>query len=354
MNNHFIDSDIHEITNNLGNEYQKFSGKKILITGGNGFLGQYFIAVFHRLNSNFLSKPCSITIMDNLIVPSSKGFDLFDDSNIQFINHDVIEEIDWDGDLDIVIHAAGIASPYYYRAYPMETLKVSTVGCTNMLELARQHQARFIFFSSSEIYGDPDPRHVPTSESYRGNVASMGPRACYDESKRLGETLCYIYHTQFGLNTNVIRPFNIYGPGMSPSDYRVIPNFGASIKLNEPLRIYGNGKQTRTYCYISDALTGFLKTIINGVSGEPYNIGNNKPEVSVLELVQAIEKVLECKVKFDIVEHPDSYPSDEPMRRCPDIRKAKLQLNYQPNIDLEEGLSRFLSWSEQHYPSSKE
>ncbi len=353
MNNLLIKSDIQEIINNLSDEYEYFNGKKILITGGNGFLGRYFLAVFHRLNNDYLSKPCTVSIFDNLIIPSKNDFDLFDDSNIQFINYDVTEKIDWNGDLDIIIHAAGIASPYYYRAYPMETLKVSTIGSSNMLELAKSHQARLIFFSSSEIYGDPDPKHVPTSESYRGNVSSMGPRACYDESKRLGETLCYIYHTQFGLNTNVIRPFNVYGPGMPPSDYRVIPNFGASIKLNEPLKVYGNGRQTRTYSYVSDALTGFLKTIIKGVPGEPYNIGNDKPEVSVLDLIQVIEKVLGCKIKFDIIEHPDTYPSDEPMRRCPDIRKAKLQLDYHPNIDLETGLSRFLLWSDQHYPASK-
>jgi UDP-glucuronate decarboxylase len=186
-------------------------------------------------------------------------------------------------------------------------------------------------------------------ESYRGNVSCQGPRACYDESKRAGETLCYIYHTQHGTATNTIRPFNVYGPGMQETDYRVLPNFASRIKSGSPLHIYGDGTQTRTFCYITDALVGFFKVFLKGVPGEAYNIGNPKPEISMIDLAGALKKISSSEIKYDIIEYPDSYPADEPMRRSPDIRKARLQLGFEPIVGFEEGLSRFLSWTDEVY-----
>jgi UDP-glucuronate decarboxylase len=261
----------------------------------------------------------------------------------------VTKDFEWEGDLDYIIHAAGIASPYYYRAYPLETLEVAITGTRKMLELAEAHDARFTFFSSSEIYGDPDPKHVPMAESYRGNVSCQGPRACYDESKRVGETLCYIFHNTHGTHTNTIRPFNVFGPGMQETDYRVLPNFASRIKGGLPLHVYGTGNQTRTFCYITDAIVGFLSVIIKGVAGEAYNIGNPDPEISMVELVQTIEKISAQKVEYDVVEYPDSYPADEPNRRAPDIRKARVQLDFNPTVGIDEGLKRFLDWSDTTY-----
>jgi UDP-glucuronate decarboxylase len=206
--------------------------------------------------------------------------------------------------------------------------------------------------SSSEIYGDPDPRHVPTPESYRGNVACQGPRACYDEGKRVGETLCHIYHERFGTHVNTVRPFNVYGPGMLKDDYRVLPNFAGRIVAGDRLKVYGSGAQTRTYCYVTDAMTGFFKVLLRGVPGEVYNIGCPAPEVSVLNLVQVIERVLGRPIAYDVIEHPDSYPADEPLRRCPDIRKAAVQLAFSPQIGLEEGLGRFLTWAADAYTAA--
>ena len=226
---------------------------------------------------------------------------------------------------------------------------MAITGTRLMLELAEAHDARFAFFSSSEIYGDPDPAHVPTAESYRGHVSCQGPRACYDESKRVGETLCYIFHGKNGTKTNTIRPFNVFGPGMQETDYRVLPNFASRIKAGLPLNVYGTGNQTRTFCYITDAMVGFLRVILKGVPGEAYNIGNPKPEISMVDLVQRIEKVSSRKVTYNVVEYPDSYPADEPNRRCPDIRKARLQLDYEPGVDLDEGLRRFLTWADGVY-----
>jgi len=345
----YIDSDITEICERLDAASDMLAGKTVLLTGGRGFLGRYFGETISRLNKSRLSEPCSLILLDNLITSGELGRQPFGDEHVQFIQHDAIEPFAFDGHVDYVVHAAGIASPFHYRAYPLQALDVAVQGSRHMLELARANNARYTFFSSSEIYGDPDPRHVPMQESYRGNVATQGPRACYDESKRLGETLCYIYHHTYGVQTNVIRPFNIYGPGMQETDYRVLPNFAKQIKMGQPLHVYGTGDQTRTFCYVTDAMVGFLLTILHGVPGETYNVGNPKPEISVLELVENIQNVLDLTLERNVTEHPDSYPADEPNRRCPDIRKAQIQLSYQPIVDLPEGLSRFLAWTDLAY-----
>jgi UDP-glucuronate decarboxylase len=338
-------SDIEEVATRLGAAARDFSGKTVLLTGGRGFLGRHFTDVFAYLNEHVLERPCRVVVLDNLITGRRDTAGPPVRPNIEFLQHDVIQPFKWDGPLHYVVHAAGIASPFYYRAFPLETLEVAVRGTRNMLELATEARARFAFFSSSEIYGDPDPRHVPTPESYRGNVACQGPRACYDESKRVGETLCYVFHEKHGTATNVIRPFNVYGPGMQEMDYRVLPNFASRIKGKRPLSVYGSGNQTRTFCYVTDALVGFLLTILRGVPGEAYNIGNPKPEISMVDLVKRIEGVLGRSVDHNIVEYPDSYPTDEPSRRCPDIRKARLQLEFEPNVDLDEGLRRFFRWA---------
>lgn len=301
-----------------------------------------------NLNKNRLDRPCRLTVLDKHI--PSRGRESSPASPyFSFIRHDVTETFQSDTKIDFIVHMAAVPSPYYYRAYPLETLEVATTGTKLMLDLAKAHRAAFLFVSSSEIYGDPDSAHVPTPESYRGNVACQGPRACYDESKRLGETLAYIYHQHFGLKTNVVRPFNVYGPGMNETDYRVLPNFASQIKGGKPLRIYGDGRQTRTFCYATDAVVGFLKVLLHGVPGEPYNIGNPEPEISILELAQLSQRIVGRKLDVHLIEYPDSYPADEPKRRCPDIRKAKLQLGYEPAISLEEGLGRFYDWAMQHY-----
>ncbi|NQV57558.1 MAG: NAD-dependent epimerase/dehydratase family protein, partial [Rhodospirillales bacterium] len=246
MTAQILNSDIEEIVERLKGAASDFSGKTVLLTGGRGFLGRYFMDIFAALNTEVLDEPAQLIALDNLITAGDAGKNIPNIPNVTFIEHDVIKPFEWDGPIDYIIHAAGIASPYYYRAYPLETLEVAISGTRNMLELADAKDARLVFFSSSEIYGDPDPKHVPMSESYRGNVSCQGPRACYDESKRVGETLCYIFHTRNGTATNTIRPFNVYGPGMQEADYRVLPNFASRVKAGEPLHIYGSGDQTRT------------------------------------------------------------------------------------------------------------
>lgn len=349
MSEFLLQSDIAEICTRLGASSRDFAGRTVLLTGGRGFLGRYFMEVFAYLNQHVLETPCRLIALDNLITAGKEGADIPEIDNVTFVQHDVVTPFTWDEPIHYVIHAAGIASPYYYRAYPLETLEVAVRGTRNMLELADRNDARLVFFSSSEIYGDPDPAHVPTAESYRGHVSCQGPRACYDESKRVGETLCHIFHEKNGTHTNTIRPFNVFGPGMQETDYRVLPNFANRIKAKMPLNVYGSGNQTRTFCYITDALVGFLLVVLKGVPGEPYNIGNPKPEISMVELVSRIEKVTKTKVAHNVIEYPDSYPADEPNRRCPDIKKARLQLGFEPSVDLDEGLHRFFTWADKVY-----
>ena len=346
----FLEKDINEICDLLSKTFKELEGKSIFLAGTGGFLGRYFLKTIAHYNSSCKNK-ISITGVDNVINADLLDDEIYADEKIKLIQGDICDDklLDDIGFHDYIVHAAGIASPFYYKSKPLETLNVAVDGSRILLDLARKMSARYTFFSSSEIYGDPHPDFVPIQESYRGNVATLGPRACYDESKRLGETLSYIYHHEYGTHTNIIRPFNIYGPGMQEKDYRVMPNFASRIKGGHPLRIYGAGTQTRTFCYIVDAMVGFFKVFVYGNPAEPYNIGNPSPEVTVSNLADIFQKTSGKEIGKVIIDYPDSYPADEPMRRCPDIRKARLQLSYNPEISLEDGVSRFLSWSEKNY-----
>lgn len=345
-----LDSDIDEICKSLGDAAAEFSGRRILVTGARGFLGRYFTDVFLRLNEKYLKEPCEIVGIDNMSTAGELGAELPKDRSFAFVRHDIVKPFYPERPVDYVLHLAGIASPYYYQKWPLETLEVATIGLKNVLELARASNARLLFFSSSEIYGDPDAAHVPTKESYNGNVSCLGARACYDESKRLGETLVRIYHNQFGVPGMIVRPFNVFGPGMQKLDYRVLPNFAAKVIAREPLNVYGTGTQTRTFCYVTDAIRGFLLALLRGIPGEPYNIGNPTPEISMIDLVRRVQKIVpELAVTYNVIEHPDTYPADEPQRRCPDITKARLQLGYQPKVELNDGLKRFFDWAKVTY-----
>ncbi len=339
-----LKEDIEAIFLNTKKISKLLQNKTILITGGNGFLGKYFVELLKRYNK-FLDKKITILVYDNNF---KKNFNEPND-NIRFVKHDVSKKIITRKKIDIIIHAAGIASPHYYRKKPIETLDVAINGTRNCLELAKKNDSKFIFFSSSEIYGDPNPKFVPTKETYRGNVSTLGPRACYDESKRLGETLCYIYNNYYKIHTNIIRPFNVYGPGMGQYDYRIFPNFISNALNRKKIKIYGSGNQSRTYCYITDAIEGFIRVICLGKSGEAYNIGNNKPEVSVKDVFSIFKKIYTDKIRVDFVSHPKSYPNDEPQRRCPDLSKSKKHLNYKPKVKLSEGLKKYLDWAKVHY-----
>jgi len=344
--NSLIRQDIHNIIESLEKELSLLEGKTILISGGAGFIGSYLVAVLLTLNEERFQKPCKIIVMDNFITGSRKNALIDAESNphFQLIEHDVSKPLP-DVNADYIIHAAGLASPFHYRKSPLETVDVFVGGTRNFLELARQKKVRgLLYFSSSEVYGDPHPDFIPTPETYWGNVSASGPRACYDESKRLGETLCSIYHQLYNLPVKIARPFNVYGPGMRMDDYRVIPTFLTRGLNNQPIQIYNHGNQTRTFCYITDAVQGFLKILLRGKAGEAYNVGSDNEEIGIASLAKITSKIFPKPIGVELINYPESYPAGEPQRRCPDLSKIKKELGFSPKIELEMGLAKTLKW----------
>lgn len=334
--------DLEKIAESLSDGLEQLEGSTVLIAGGNGFIGKYFVNSLLYLNEHILKKPCRIIVLDRSI--SADEPYLISNENIEIIEFDISKEISIEHKIDFIIHSASIASPVVYRKYPLETILVNVYGTKNLLDLAKKHNVKsFLYLSSSEIYGDPTPNQIPTKEDYRGNVSSTGPRACYDESKRVGETLCMTYLRQFSTPVKIVRPFNVYGPGLKPNDGRVISDFVSNSLTKGEVVLYSDGSPTRSFCYISDAIVGFLKVLLSKHNGESFNIGNDE-EVSMLELAKIVQnEVPDLKIRFEI--HPDKdYRIDNPQRRCPDLAKIKKSVGYTPTVKLKEGMGMMTQW----------
>ena len=353
-----LDEDLEAICVDLSSEFGQMSGGRLLITGGGGFLGYYLVqAALHFNRTRGTSAPIHVTVYDNYFrgVPQWLE-DLKGDKQLELRRHDMIEPLPKDfGRFDYIIHAAGIASPMYYRAQPLKCIDANINGLRNLLDHAVAQRAAghplrgFLFYSSSEIYGDPAAAAIPTPETYRGNVSCTGPRACYDESKRFGETLCVTYAKHEGLPVTMARPFNNYGPGLKITDGRVIPDFATNIFAGKDIVMFSDGSPKRTFCYATDAITGYYKVLVRGRGGEPYNVGIDKPEISVAELaaltVKAAAELLGYRGKVVLGKAAEAdYLVDNPNRRCPVIDKARTELGYQPKVSVEEGIYRSLIW----------
>ncbi len=342
-----VDQDMYRIAYGLGSSVKELEGRSLLITGGSGILGSYFVAAMEFLNKHILDQPCKVISVDNFLIAKKKNMvKEIDDPNITFKMHDVCVPMRIHEPVDYVVSAAGVASPIYYKRFPIETIDGTTVGVKNILEFSREKRIKsLLYFSSSEIYGDPDPKNIPTPETYRGHVSSIGPRACYDESKRLGETLCVTYHQVYQVPVKIVRPFNVYGPGMSPADHRAVPSFFSKGFNGQDLHVYGGGNQTRTFCYISDSIIGFMKILLSNRNGEVYNVGNDTGETNMNDLATLIvDQVFDNRIKAVLAEYPAQYPQDEPQRRCPDLTKIKNHLGYVPSVELKAGLKRMAIW----------
>jgi nucleoside-diphosphate-sugar epimerase len=353
-----LDEDLSRMAGALGDEFTEMEGSNVLITGGGGFLGYYLVqSVLFWNDRRAPQRPIHVTVVDNYRrgVPGWL-LALRENTNLVLLEHDIKQPLP--GGLPpfhYIVHAAGIASPTYYRRFPIETMDTNIHGLRHLLDYARSRQddadpvRGFLFYSSSEIYGDPPSGHIPTPEDYRGNVSCTGPRACYDESKRYGETLCVNFAQQYGLPVTMARPFNNYGPGLKITDRRVIPDFVRDVLGGRDIVMLSDGSPRRTFCYASDAITGYYKVLVKGRPGEPYNIGVERPEISMVELAERIAVL--ARRLFDyggrVVRSQSTeadYLVDNPNRRCPVIAKARRELGYEPVVDLEEGLHRSLTW----------
>lgn len=352
-----VNSDLSYICGHLAEEFAAMAGKKLLITGGAGFLGYYLVQAVLYWNQQSDLADIEVTIYDNYMrgVPDWLTA-LQDDPNLVLVKHDITHPLPEDmGDFQYIIHAASIASPIYYRQYPIETMDANVNGLRYLLEYCRVQQdgetpvEGFLFYSSSEIYGDPAPDAIPTAEDYRGIVSCTGPRACYDESKRYGETLCVNFARQYGLPIKTARPFNNYGPGLKISDRRVLPDFARDILAGRDIVMLSDGSPTRTFCYVADAIVGYFKILVKGRPGEAYNIGVEAPEISMVQLadvvVETAVSLFDYQGKVIRKESSDKeYLVDNPNRRCPQIGKARKELGYDPGITLDEGIKRSLLW----------
>lgn len=333
-------------------EREKFSGSTILITGAAGTMGFYLTHFFYKFRDvlNFKKVVC----LDNFILGKPAWIEnISDDPRVVFKKFDIIsdriEDIPEAADANFVLHMASIASPTFYRQFPIETIDANVWGLRRLLEFYREKNLRgFLFFSTSEIYGDPPADKVPTDENYNGNVSCTGPRACYDESKRFGETLCKYFALEFNLPVSVVRLFNAYGPGMKINDKRVVADFANNIFHGEDLTILSSGAPTRTFCHIADTAAGCLKTLLHG-RYDFFNIGIDKPEISITRLAEiyrdAGRKIFNYAGKINYAVSADKdYLTDNPQRRCPDISKARKILGYEPTIQVEQGVERFLQF----------
>jgi UDP-glucuronate decarboxylase len=296
-----------------------------------------------RANDTLLDRPCSLICLDNFRTGTRdrlRSLEARSDCSVLDVPVEQLGQLN----ADVVVHAASIASPPIYRRFPLETIEVNVLGTWNLLRLAQQRSAAsFLHLSSSEVYGDPDENAIPTREEYVGRVSFTGPRACYDESKRLSETLCRLYFERHGLNVKVIRPFNVYGPTLRLDDGRLIPDLLRQGLEGGPLILHSDGTPTRSFCYVTDFVAACLQVLTSNHNGEAFNVGRPE-EVSMRSVAALIGELFDIKDIRTAESADKRYLTDNPQRRCPDIGKIRDQVGWTPGVTLREGLRRTVSY----------
>jgi UDP-glucuronate decarboxylase len=341
--------DLNAIAEGL-NEFERlqFQNRTVLLCGGSGFLGMIFKSLFLYMNQRYLLNTKVISV-DNYITGTCPKD--IEGENLVNLTHDLSQplglKIGANQNIDFILNCSGLASPQGYSKYPLETLDISYLGTRHLLELAYQKNSiAYLAFSSSEIYGTPPDHLIPTPETYWGSFDGFGKRAPYDTGKKVIETLCWTFNSKYGVNTKIVRPFNVYGY-MAQNDFRVLPNFMNAVLKNEKIKVYGDGKQTRTFCWFTDFITGAIKVLLKG-KNEPYNIGNQENEISMIDLGKMIEKITNKPNLVQMISTPSAYVN-EPLRRCPDISKARTEIGYNPVVDVETGIRKFYEWAKKSY-----
>jgi dTDP-glucose 4,6-dehydratase len=312
---------------------------RAVITGGAGFLGSH-------LCDRMIERGWEIVCVDNLITGAAENIEhLANDRRFRFLRRDVCEPLDIEQSVDAVLHFASPASPDDYLKFPIETLKVGSLGTLHVLDLARAKQARFLMASTSECYGDPEVS--PQPEEYWGHVNSVGPRSVYDEAKRFSEAATMAYHRKQGVDTRIVRIFNTYGPRMRLNDGRALPNFLYQALSGQPITVYGNGKQTRSFCYVSDLIEGIVR-LLDSNEHLPVNIGNPH-EMTILEFAERVRALTGSRAELTF----RPLPQDDPQRRQPDIAKARKLLNWEPKVGLDEGLRLTLDYFQKKFAETQ-
>jgi len=312
--------DLESIKNRIS--LDKLQGKSVLLIGSSGFLGNWFIELFDYLGIDYLC---------------------YDPSENK--DHDICNSLLDLPRYDYVINCAGIASPEKYMKEPVLTLDISYIGTKNVLDYANKYNVESVLmFSSSEVYGTPNPNAIPTKEDYIGAIPTMGNRSCYDIGKQVLETLSFIYYNEFNTPVKMCRPFNLYGPYMGVNDNRVLSNWMRNYLTDKKITVYGDGKQTRTFCYAGDGIAMMMEILLNGKDGEVYNVGNPSPEVNMIELAEKFYEALEAEPNYEFIKYPSDYPSDEPLRRCPNIDKVVKHTNIIPSVDFKTGIKNMLEF----------
>ncbi|MCW4047181.1 MAG: SDR family oxidoreductase [Candidatus Bathyarchaeota archaeon] len=339
MIDQIISEDLERIRSSLKGDL--FAGKNVLVTGGAGFLGSWLCDVLLGLGAE-------VTAVDDLSTGRIKNVDhLTENPKFRLIKSDVCTFKRRDK-FDFILHMAGHASPEEYQVHPIETLQTSASGSANMAEIARKSDATLLFASTSEVYGDAEV--VPTPETYWGKVNPIGPRSCYDEGKRFAEALLMAYYKQYGLDVKIPRIFNSYGPRLREDGLygRAMSRFIMQALKNEPITVYGDGKQTRSFCYVTDTVTGLMLLTTNQEArGEVVNVGNSQ-EVTILELAKRIKQITGCE--SPVTFHP--LPKDDPKRRCPDTSKLEKLAGWKPQVKFEDGLKRTIRWFQTLNPAT--
>ena len=353
MKNIILQEDIEHIYNSLDqSEKSSFDKSEILVTGCSGFLG-YTIMHFYLHYADQLGITRVIGV-DNFKIQKPDWLDSLKHKFPKIleihqcnVSTDNLRQINGIEQVDFVVHMASIASPLFYRKYPLETVDANVWGLRQLLDIFSKEKLRgFLFFSSSEIYGNPNDCNIPTQEEFLGNVSCVGPRACYDEAKRFCETLCYIFSQQHEMPITIVRPFNNFGPGMNLGDARLPADLANAILNNKNITMFSDGTPTRTFCYVADAVSGYLKSLCYG-KFDYFNIGMDSPEISVQKLAEIYQEkgrdLFNYPGEIIFKGHEDkAYLTHNPSRRCPDIAKARKILNFKPTIDVLHGVERYL------------